>query len=89
MEIDKENVEFPNQIELDVEDEYKAIYRNHYKTIYTRVSKGRLRTMYHFLITGDYSRKNTYKINVAFGFILGIIAKINRSSSSVAKLNAI
>ena len=81
-----EIMEFPNEIELDVEDEYKPIYKQHYKTIRTRVTQGRLRTVYHFLVTGDYSRRkakeyisdvaidinrqHSHKINVAFGFIL-------------------
>ena len=79
-------MELPSEINLDVEDEYKPIYRKHYQTIRTRVNRGRLRTMYHFLVTGDYTRekakeyfssiqlelngKNSYKINAAFGFIL-------------------
>ena len=79
-------MEFPSDINLDVEDEYKPIYKKHYKTIRTRVNKGRLRTVYHFLVTGDYTRdkakeyisaidlelnrQHSYKINVAFGFIL-------------------
>jgi hypothetical protein len=79
-------MDLPSEINLDVEDEYKSIYKKHYQTIRTRVTKGRLRTVYHFLVTGDYSRNkakeyiseidmelnrnNTYKINVAFGFIL-------------------
>ena len=79
-------MELPSEINLDVEDEYKPIYRKHYQTIRTRVNKGRIRTMYHFLVAGDYTREkakeyfssiqlelnreNSYKINAAFGFIL-------------------
>lgn len=79
-------MELPSEINLDVEDIYKPIYRRHYQTIRTRVTVGRLRTMYHFLVTGDYTRekakeyistiklelnrRDSYKINAAFGFIL-------------------
>ena len=79
-------MELPNDLRLDVEDEYKPIYRKHYNTIRTRVTEGRLRTVYHFLVESDYTRekakeyistiglelnrKYSYKINVAFGFIL-------------------
>ena len=79
-------MEIPSEITLDVEDEYKPIYRKHYKTIRTRVTEGRFRTVYHFLVAGDYTRntvkeyistidlelnrQHSHKINVAFGFIL-------------------
>ena len=79
-------MELPSEINLDVEDEYKPIYRKHYQTIRTRVTQGRFRTVYHFLVTGDYTRdiakeyistidlqlnrQHSYKINAAFGFIL-------------------
>ena len=79
-------MELPSEINLDVEDEYKSIYRKHYQTIRTRVDRGRIRTTYHFLVAGDYTREkakeyfssielelngeNSYKINAAFGFIL-------------------
>ena len=69
-----------------IENEYKHIYKAYFNTIRTRVTKGRLKTMYHFLVAGDYTRAkakeflaavdlklNTgtiYKINAAFGFIL-------------------
>ena len=79
-------MEFPSDLELDVADEYKEIYRKNYRTIRTRVEKGRFRTVYHFLVASDYSRdkakdfiaavdfqftpQNSYKVNAAFGFIL-------------------
>ena len=49
-------MEFPSDLELDVDDEYKELYRKNYRTIRTRVERGRLRTVYHFLVTSDYSR---------------------------------
>ena len=70
----------------NVAEEYKPIYRTHYKTIQTRVTKGRLRDVYHFLIVKNYSKTVAkkllsstdlkfdasvrYKINASFGFIL-------------------
>ena len=79
-------MDLPSDLVLDVDDEYKEIYRKNYRTIRTRIEKGRFRTVYHFLVTGDYSRdkakdfiaavdfqfssQNLYKVNVAFGFIL-------------------
>ena len=79
-------MEFPRDLELDVDDEYKEIYRKNYRTIRTRMDKGRFRTVYHFLVTSDYTRdkasdflaavdfqfspQNSYKVNAAFGFIL-------------------
>ena len=79
-------MEFPRDLELDVDDEYKEIYRKNYRTIRTRIDKGRFRTVYHFLVTSDYTRgkardflaavdfqfspQNSYKVNAAFGFIL-------------------
>jgi len=80
------DMEFPSDLELDVDDEYKEIYRKNYRTIRTRTERGRFRTVYHFLVTSDYSRakakdfiaavdfqfipQNSYKVNAAFGFIL-------------------
>jgi len=79
-------MEAVNVILRDVEDEYKEIYKKYFRTIQTRINRGRLRTVYHFLVTGNYSRniakdhissmdfqlniQNAYKVNVAFGFIL-------------------
>ena len=79
-------MEFPRDLELDVDDEYKEIYQKNYRTIRTRIDKGRFRTVYHFLVTSDYTRgkardflaavdfqfspQNSYKVNAAFGFIL-------------------
>ena len=80
------DMELPSDLVLDVDDEYKEIYRKNYRTIRTRTERGRFRTVYHFLVTSDYSRdkakdyiaavdfqfssRNRYKVNVAFGFIL-------------------
>ena len=79
-------MEFPRDLELDVDDEYTEIYQKNYRTIRTRIDKGRFRTVYHFLVTSDYTRgkardflaavdfqfspQNSYKVNAAFGFIL-------------------
>ena len=68
----------------NVPEEYKEIYIRHYDTIKTRVYRGRIKYVYHFLMTENYSpslleehlsvirseHKNDYKINAAFGFIL-------------------
>ena len=66
-----------------VPDEYKQIYKRHWRTIKPSVKRGRIRDVYHYPLfnTGDseivtklretlanYTRK--IKINVAFGFIL-------------------
>ena len=68
----------------NVPEEYKEIYSRHYDTIRTRVFRGRIKYVYHFLMTENYSlslldeylsvirvdRENGYKLNAAFGFIL-------------------
>ena len=68
----------------DVPEEYRSIYRKHYNAIKTRVTKGRIKYVYHFLIAKTYDRslvdgflstirtahKNGYKLNAAFGLIL-------------------
>ena len=68
----------------DVPEEYKEIYIRHYDAIKTRIFQGRTKSVYHFLMTENYSlslldeylsvvrsdRENGYKINAAFGFIL-------------------
>ena len=68
----------------NVPEEYKEIYSRHYDTIQTRVSRGRRKYVYHFLMTENYSprlldeylsvirsdHENGYKLNAAFGFIL-------------------
>lgn len=80
-------------MESDIErvaEVYKPIYRANYNTIRTRETKGRIKTVYHFLITENYTKNvaksllstlsddfnvlNRYKINAAFGFILRNIA---------------
>ena len=64
--------------------EHKEIYQKHFRTIQTRVTRGRIKTVYHFLVVGEYTvdrakefisaidfnTQSTCKINVAFGFIL-------------------
>jgi len=65
-------------------NELKDLYKQHYKTIQTRVTRGRIKYVYHYLMTEQYSRElvenylsvirqehdNGCKINVAFGYIL-------------------
>ena len=67
-----------------VPEEYKEIYIRHYDTIKTRVYRGRIKYVYHFLITENYNPSlleeylgviraehvNGCKLNAAFGFIL-------------------
>ena len=62
--------------ELDVEDVYKPIYRKYYSTIRTRITKGRHKTVYHFLVTGDYSRSK------AKDFISSLDLTINNPQST-------
>lgn len=68
----------------DVSEEYRSLYRKHYNAIKTRVTKGRIKYVYHFLIDKTYDRalvdgflskiqsnhKNGCKLNAAFGLIL-------------------
>ena len=68
----------------NVLEEYKEIYTRHYNTIQTRVSRGRIKYVYHFLMTENYNpslldeylsvirsdHENGCKLNAAFGFIL-------------------
>ena len=68
----------------NVPEEYKEIYTRHYNTIQTRVYRGRIKYVYHFLITENYNpssleeylaviraeHENGCKLNAAFGFIL-------------------
>ena len=68
----------------NVPEEYKEIYTRHYNTIQTRVYRGRIKYVYHFLITENYNPSlleeylaiiraehiNGCKLNAAFGFIL-------------------
>ena len=65
-------------------DEFRDIYTRHLDTIKTRITRGRIRYVYHFLITENYTpkvaaeylsiieneHKDGCKINAAFGFIL-------------------
>lgn len=66
-----------------VPDEFKNIYRKHWNTIKERITKGRLKDVYHYpLVTTNNDEITTklhntiseyhdkIKINVAFGFIL-------------------
>ena len=68
----------------NVPEEYREIYTRHFKTIQTRVHRGKIKLVYHFLMTENYSsklvkeymsgiwdeHKNGFKVNAAFGFIL-------------------
>ena len=68
----------------NVQEEYKEIYTRHYGTIQTRVYRGGIKYVYHFLITENYNPSlleeylaviraehiNGCKLNAAFGFIL-------------------
>lgn len=68
----------------NVSDELKELYRRHYETIRTRVTRGRIKNVYHFLMTEQYTTQLIngylaviqqqyeygYKLNAAFGFIL-------------------
>ena len=68
----------------NVPEEYKEIYTRHYNTIQTRVSRGRIKYVYHFMLTENYTpslveeylavirgeHENGCKVNAAFGFIL-------------------
>ena len=65
----------------DVEEEFKELYTRHYDSIKTRVIRGRIKDMFHFLITSRYKireyidtikaeYKKDIKINVALGFIV-------------------
>ena len=64
--------------------EVKSLYKRHFNTIKTRVTRGRIRTVYHFLVTDHYDIKEYLsvvkadqngkcKVNVALGFILNNI----------------
>ena len=68
----------------NVPDEYKALYIQNWYTIRTRVTRGKLKTVYHFLLTENYTSQiissflnviklenvRGCKLNAAFGFIL-------------------
>lgn len=65
-------------------EKYKDIYERHFKTIRTRFTQGRIKTVYHFLMTQPYTRTwmkrvlgiirlnhvHDFKLNVSFGYIL-------------------
>ena len=62
----------------------KPLYRKNYKTIKTRITRGKIKTIYHFLVTDHYDIKEYLsvvkadqngkcKVNVALGFILNNI----------------
>ena len=69
-----------------IDEEHKPIYREYYKSIRTRVTPGKLKTTFHFLVIGEYTRSMAkdfmaaiemelgtivgYKVNAAFGYIL-------------------
>ena len=61
--------------------EVKPLYKRHFNTIKTRVTRGRIRTVYHYLVTDHYDIKEYLsvikadqngkcKVNVGLGFIL-------------------
>ena len=64
--------------------EFRQIYRTNYNSIRTRVSRGHIKNVYHFMITGDLNNKKIknflgevtddqiggFKLNVALGYIL-------------------
>ena len=68
------------------DDRIAEIYRTHNKTIRTRIQRGRIKTMYHFLVPATKSLSQSdlkqqlesiyhdydseFKINVSFGIIL-------------------
>ena len=65
----------------NIPDEVKSLYQKHFNTIKTRVTRGRIKTIYHFLVTNHYDIKKyisrikadqngKVKLNVALGFIL-------------------
>ena len=65
-------------------EKFKDIYERHFKTIKTRVTQGKIKTIYHFLMTEPYNRAwmkrildiirlnhtSDIKLNVSFGYIL-------------------
>ena len=68
----------------DIPEDLKPLYRKNYKAIKTRITQGRIRTVYHFLVTDNYNIKEYLsvvkadqngkcKVNVALGFILNNI----------------
>lgn len=72
-------------VELNlVENEFKEIYQKHFDTIRTRVNHGRIKSTYHYLISGQYAdfdikatlqkiceeKRVGLKINIALGYIL-------------------
>ena len=64
--------------------EFRQIYRKHFTTIHTRISRGRIKTVYHFMIISDLDneaikqylmkvindRNDSFKLNMALGYIL-------------------
>lgn len=63
---------------------YRKIYKTHFKTIRTRIDKGTIKSVYHFLVTDNYTRQiiekhltevlddqaSPFKLNIAYGCIL-------------------
>ena len=66
----------------NLDPDLKPIYREHFSTIRTRIVRGRIRTMYYFMVTDSYDiaeyvnrvmsdhGSQSKKVNVAFGYIL-------------------
>lgn len=64
--------------------DFRQIYRKNYNSIRTRVSRGRIKNVYHFLIINDLNdqtvkkflgevladESGTFKLNIALGYIL-------------------
>ena len=64
--------------------EFRQIYRNHFITIHTRITRGRIKTVYHFMVIGELNdktvktflekvvddRNDSFKLNLALGYIL-------------------
>ena len=73
-----------NSVLENVPYEYKALYLKHWNTIRTRITRGKIKYVYHFVLTENYSPQliseyleavklehvNGCKLNAAFGFIL-------------------
>ena len=75
------------ELELEVgnlSDEYRTLYTKSYDAIKTRISAGKIKTVYHFILVGGYSKEKMKefldivktrhsggcKLNVAFGMFL-------------------
>ena len=64
--------------------EFRQIYRKNFNTIHTRITRGRIKTVYHFMVIGELNdkeikkflwkvvddRNDSFKLNMALGYIL-------------------